>query len=192
MQLALDITLPRDVEPVFPDACCACGRAKPGDTVAVKGRRINWAELFLPWLWFFGKRVRVTVPVCAACRPRLLASRRWNTLILVVNGLVAFSFAMPLAKSCGFGRGTTRMLTLAFGMVGLLPWLLWTIFHPVPFDITVHKDTIDYEFAHRGYAIEFFAANDRATSADLPPHAKRIDQPAAQSDVSRRSATSGR
>jgi fatty acid desaturase len=175
MPLALDVTLPRDVAPVFPDACCACGRDQPGDSVTIKGRRINWAELFLPWLWFFGKRVRVTVPVCAACRPRLLASRRWNNLILVVNLVAACAVAMPLAKSFGFARGTTRMLSLAFVFVGALPWLLWTLFHPVLFDITVHKETIDYEFAHRGYAIEFFAANDRATSADLPPHPRRID-----------------
>ncbi len=176
MAFSIDVKLPRDVVPVFPDACCGCGRAQPGDSVTVKGRRIRWAELFLPWLWFVGKRVRVTVPTCAACRPRVLASRHWNTALLLVNLVIAVPFAMPLAKSCGFARGTTKVLGLAFVFVGLLPYVLWSIFRPPLFDITVWKDHIDYEFGYRPYAVDFLHANEEATSDDLPSRERRREK----------------
>lgn len=167
MAFSIDVKLPRDVVPVFPDACCGCGRAQPGDSVTVKGRRIRWAELFLPWLWFVSKRVHVTVPTCAGCRPRVLASRRWNTLIMIVNLAIAVPFALPLAKSCGFGRGTTKILGLAFAFVGLAPYVVWSILRPPVFDITVFKDRIDYEFGYRPYAVDFYNANEAAMCDDL-------------------------
>jgi fatty acid desaturase len=159
MPMSTDVRLPRDKVPVFPDACCACGAAKPGDTVEWKGRRVRLAELLFPWLWFFGKRAVVKVPVCAACRPRVLATRRWLAVLLVVAIGLAMAFVFPLAKSFGFGRKTTKVIVLAMVVVVLLPYFLWSVLHPPAFDITVGKDHVDYEFASREYALRFRDAN---------------------------------
>lgn len=168
--MSIDVRLPRGTTPVFPDACCACGRERPGDTLVFRGRRIPLAELFLPWLWFFGKREQVTVPVCGGCRPLLSSGRRWRLLALVVALAVAIPIVSTWVKSFGLGRGMTRLVGLLGVFVALTPLLLWWVFRPPVFDITVGEDHIDYEFASRGYAERFLAANAEATSNDLLRH----------------------
>ncbi|MBL8753429.1 MAG: hypothetical protein JNK15_09025 [Planctomycetes bacterium] len=166
MPFSTDVRLPRDVEPVFPDACCACGAAAPGNTVAIKGRRVRWSELFWPWLWFFGKRIVVAVPVCAACQPRLRSSRRWQTVILLASVAVAIPILFPLAKSFGFGWRTTKAIGAVLTLVAVLPVVLWQMLHPPVFDITVGKDHVDYEFASSDYALRFRAANPAASERE--------------------------
>jgi hypothetical protein len=168
--MSIDVRLPRGTTPVFPDACCACGRERPGDTLVFRGRRIHLAELFMPWLWFFGKREQVAVPVCGGCRPLMSGGRRWRLVVLIVALAVAIPLVDHGVKLLVLGRGTKRLVTLLGEFVALTPLLLWWVFHPPVFDITVGKDHVDYEFASRGYAERFLAANAGATSNDLPRH----------------------
>lgn len=159
MPLSTDVRLPRPAVPVFPDACCVCCREKPGDVVAYKGRRFRWAELLLPWLWFFGKRVRLDVPVCSGCRPQVLSGRFWRTVVLLVALGVGIWFTFPWVKSFGFGRSATKWLSIGLLFVEMVPVLLWWVLRPPPFDLTVEAEHVDYEFASADYAERFADAN---------------------------------
>jgi fatty acid desaturase len=162
MPLSTDVRLPRNIVPVFPDACCSCGRDHPGDHILAKGRRVRFIELFLPWLWFFGKRVKLEVPVCAACRPEVLATRRWMLVVLVVAGAIASYFVFPWVKSLELGRGMTKLVSLGAVVGAIAPlWIYW-VFHPPKFDLTVFRDHVDYEFASADYARRFAECNPGA------------------------------
>lgn len=164
LPLSTDVRLPRTIAAIFPDLCCGCLREQPGDSIVVKGRRVGWLEIFLPWLWFFGKRVRVEVPVCAACRPGLLATRRWTLLLIIVGIGVAGYFVFPWAKSLGLSRSMTKLVSLAAVLAVLAPgWLYWAL-HPPKFDLTVFRDHIDYEFASPEYARRFADCNPDSIS----------------------------
>ncbi|MFN9758349.1 MAG: hypothetical protein ACK58X_18245 [Planctomycetota bacterium] len=162
MPMSIDVSLPRAAAPVFPDACCVCDAARPGSSFEAKGRRTSGFEFLLPWLWFVGPRVRVTVPACAGCRPQALASRRWRTVILVAWLAAALYFVMPWIKSFDLPRALARPLGVLAVLASKAPLVAWWTFRPPAFDLTVHKDTVEYEFASRAYALRFLACNPGA------------------------------
>ncbi len=162
MPLSTDVCLPRDATPVFPDFCCACDAPRPGSSFDVKGRRVHWTELWMPWLWFFGQRVTVTVPVCAGCRPQAVAGRRWRTVVMLVWLCIVAAIALPYLDTLGLTRGMKRFVSGLALLVGAAPVIVWWVVRPPVFDLTVGKATIDYEFASRGYAVRFLARNPGA------------------------------
>jgi hypothetical protein len=162
MPMSTDVTLPCDVAPVFPDCCCVCAAPRPGSSLEVKGRRSSAFEILMPWLWFFGPRVRFTVPVCAGCRPQALSSRRWRTLIFIGWLAVAIPVVMPWIKSFGLPRGLAKPLGVLAVLATTAPLVAWWTLRPPAIDLTVHKGTVDFEFASRDYALRFLAANPGA------------------------------
>lgn len=162
MPFSTDVRLPRAAVPVFPDACCACGRDKPGDHVLYKARRFLWAELLMPWLWFVSKRVTVDVPVCSGCRPRVVSGRFWGTVLLWGVVLAGIALTYPWVKSFGLGRSATKIVCALAVLVVTLPFWIMLALRPPPFDLTVGDDHVDYEFASATYARRFAEANPGA------------------------------
>ncbi len=159
MPMSTDVRLPRDATPVFPDFCCVCDAPRPGSSLDVKGRRIHWTELWMPWMWFFGKRVTVTVPVCAGCRPQAVAGRRWRTVVLLAWLLLVAAIALPWLDTLGLARGVKRFVGGLVLLVGAAPVIVWWVVRPPAFDLTVGKNSIDYEFASVDYGRRFRARN---------------------------------
>ena len=159
MPMSTDVRLPRDATPVFPDFCCVCDAPRPGSSFDVKGRRIHWTELWMPWMWFFGKRVTVTVPVCAGCRPQAVAGRRWRTVVLLAWLLLVAAIALPWLDTLGLARGVKRFVGGIVLLVGAAPVIVWWVVRPPAFDLTVGKNSIDYEFASVDYGRRFRARN---------------------------------
>lgn len=165
MPMSTDVALPLDAVPLFPDACCVCDAARPGSSLDVKWRSVHWTELWMPWMWFVGKRVTVTVPVCAGCRPDALASRRWRTLILVAWIGTAIFLVQPWSKSLGLPRGVSKLLAVLTVLASTAPLVAWWTFRPPAIDLTVRKNMVEYEFASRPYALRFLACNPGARIA---------------------------
>lgn len=159
MASATIVRLPRAAVPVFPDACCACGRDKPGDYVAYKARHDRW-ELFMPRLLF--KRIAIAVPVCGGCRLRVVSGRLLRSLLLVTTLCLAFWFLYPWVESFGLGRSTTRVATVLVVLATLAPVLRLVTWWPPPFDLAEESDYVDYEFASPAYARRFAEANPGA------------------------------
>lgn len=57
-------------------------------------------------------------------------------------------------------------LMMGTALVCLLPWYLWEIFFPPPFDMTAYADSVDYEFRDAEYAEEFALLNKAAGEAE--------------------------
>jgi hypothetical protein len=78
-------------------------------------------------------------------------------------GLIGLVAAIAVLGSERFpGR---RWVALAIVFVFLLPWLLWEVFSPRPFDVTVAEDTVTYEFRDAAYAREFATLNGKTLEA---------------------------
>jgi hypothetical protein len=159
MPFSTDIRLPRRAAAVFPDRCVACGKERPGDHIALTVRASGLWDLFLPWIYFTRKPVRCQAPACPPCRDAAVWQRRVRFGALIIMIAVAIAFVRPWVKSWGLSRGSTRLLTLAISIVPLVPWILWLVVRPPPIDLTVHRDTVEYEFADAAYAKEFAQRN---------------------------------
>ena len=46
------------------------------------------------------------------------------------------------------------------GVVGWLPYIVWSVFRPPLFDLTVRAELVEYEFASEEYARRFVEANE--------------------------------
>ncbi|MEC7724394.1 MAG: hypothetical protein VYD05_02690 [Planctomycetota bacterium] len=159
MPLSTDVTMSRDVEAVFPPLCVGCLSDRPG-LVAYHGSRFTWGRVFFAWLWLLRKRVRCEVPICDGCR-HAVHRRKWVELLLLVgvaSGVVAMIF--PWVQSLDLGRQWSRLIVLAAVLLGWLPYIVWSVFRPPLFDLTVRAELVEYEFASEEYARRFVEANE--------------------------------
>lgn len=166
MPLASTVRLPRDVEPVVPDHCCACLRERPGDEYELRHKRSSLWHYFFPWLLLGERTVRRRVRMCSECRLATIRMRRWRgagILLVAALAVVAVAGWMPLGAS---NRQWRKILVLVVAAVALAPLVAWQVLRPPPFDLTVGKDSIEYEFANARYAELFRAAN---APPALPP-----------------------
>ncbi len=165
MPLSTDILLARHRSPVFPDRCCVCGKPRPGDTIPVSRRSslIGW-DLLMPWLILMRRPVRRAAPACAPCRVEAIRYRRVQGVVFVVAVTVAVVFVMPWVKSFGWSRGQTRLASLLLVTLAVAPVIVWHMLRPRAFDISVKRDTVEYEFADADYAADFRAANQSPPS----------------------------
>lgn len=162
MPMSIDVNLPRDIEPRWPDRCVCCGRPGPDGRVRVWTHSIGWWTLVS---WNFGALYSVKVPACASCGKRLWATHiaRW-----VLAGFIAFvGVAVAMWVLASYRGPLRKWLAMLIALVCCLPFLLWEALFPPPFDITCFKNTVDYEFRDPAYAAEFESLN-RVASADAP------------------------
>ena len=159
MPLSTDVTMPKDVDAVFPPLCVGCLSDRPG-LVAFHGSRFTWGRVFFAWLWLLRKRVRCEVPICDGCRPAV-SRRKWVELLLLVgvaSGVGVMIF--PWVQSLDLGRQWSRLIVLAAVLLGWLPYIVWSVFRPPLFDLTVRAELVEYEFASEEYARRFVEANE--------------------------------
>ena len=158
MPFSTDVRVPRDVEPVFPPFCARCLSDRPG-LMTFYGSRFSWGQLFFFWLWLLRKRVRCEVPICDRCRPAVRWRKRLELLLMVGLTSAVVVSIYPWLRQLDLGRQWNKLIVLVAVVVGLLPYILWSIFRPPAFDLTVKDDVVDYEFGNEGYADRFVAAN---------------------------------
>lgn len=157
MALSTDVTLPRDVEPEFPDSCVGCGLDAPGRTWSFAQRTSSWLGLFGLWI---GRRHVVQVPCCADCEATLRTLHRKRFVWTVVVTIVALIAIMPALQY--LDRPFRKPAAVVLVLVALSPTILMELFRPPAFDLFVRRDTVDYEFADAGYAQAFHALNEDA------------------------------
>lgn len=170
--LSIDVRLPKDQVPKFPDRCVVCGREKPDGTVRVGTRAIGW------WTWAFwvpGRKFALDVPACSWCAARLRRGRLFRWLTLAALALAAVFTIAPFFE--GVPRPLRRWLVLGAVIVVLLPWFTWEVMFPPPIDLTAYGDAVDYEFRDRAYAEEFAALNNATTDADSDDSSSTAEQP---------------
>ena len=155
MALSTDVRLHRDRGPVFPDRCVACGRGQPDASFRIRRRPTRWLSVLtaLPG----GRRTEVHAPACAPCVARM-TSRRVVSLVVTIL-LVTLGVFLALGALGSYDGPFKKPLGIGGALLALVPWILVEVLWPPVFDITVFRDTVDYEFADADYADEFEAMN---------------------------------
>jgi hypothetical protein len=161
MPFATIVRLPREVVPVFPDQCCACGSQRPGEQFRARTRPFRLRDVFQPWATLLGGWVHVEVPACPPCRSRMA----WEPLRRVMLGLCGFALSLWLVHP--WWRDGMQLLDISLFLVvvttmSAVPALLVLKFWPPAFDFTIQGGDSEYEFASAEYAKLFLAANPGA------------------------------
>ena len=156
MSLSTDVTLPRGVNPIFPDKCIVC-HAKPDSAVRIAQNSQNGLiAFFMPLIMLFGWS-RVEVPLCQSCKPRFRIQRWGRQILCWALVIVLVWWLVPQFRSWS---GLTRKIAVGgLVLIGLIPYVAWEVIWPRIFDTTARDDTVDYEFASAAYASEFAALN---------------------------------
>ena len=175
MAFALDVTLPKGEQAEFPPRCVRC-LEQPDGAVKFAGRAFSWWDLLWAWMFLFQKPVKVEVPVCRACRARVRWRRWLDRLVYLVVTVVVIWLVYPYLRQLDLGRQWSKLAALAAVLVALLPWLVIAVLFPPAFDLTVHKEDVDYEFANARYAADFYLANEQASCNEPEVHALLDDE----------------
>jgi hypothetical protein len=147
MATSIDVILPKDYNPKFPNKCVVC-QGLPTSTVNLM--------LSAPFYHLF-KWKRTAVPICSACKFQFLWQRWSRRIIALAIGIVLILYLAPYFE--GWPRLTRKLAIVGLGTLGLLPYALFEMYRPRIFDITANWDNIDYEFASETYAAEFRELN---------------------------------
>ena len=159
MALSTDVTLPKEVDPCFPDRCIVCD-GKPDSSIKVARNSLNVFLVFLlPLLYLFGWS-RVEVPICGGCKRRFRFQRWGREFIMLGLMFVAVWLIMPHFSD--WSEFTKKVVVGCLVLVAVIPWVVFEVFWPRVFDVTAKRDVVDYEFADFDYACEFHELNEGA------------------------------
>jgi hypothetical protein len=159
MPLSIDIRLPRNHEPVFPDLCVMCLEPGPAGRYQVSVRSWKLVDLWVHWAWLARKPVRCEVPACHPCRKAAMRGKWFRFGVLATAVLFCMAVIDPWLKTFGLSKGWRRLVLPIELLLLVVPGVVWMLLRPPPFDITVGSDHVTYEFANPDYAVEFALAN---------------------------------
>jgi hypothetical protein len=126
--------------------------------------------VWVSWLFAFGALNCFTIPACRRCARKLHAIHWLELLGIVLLGFGYLQWIAPLISPhlpLGWRRSTIGLI--AFVLVGGVYWIWWIHFPP-PFDITVTKDCVQFDFNELPAAVRFVVANRHAASVKLGPY----------------------
>jgi hypothetical protein len=155
MPLSMDVQLPLELAPQFPDECVGCGQATPGRHVTI------WFEDSRSKLGGLLGARRLHVPACARCGWRVRIGRLVAaSLFFAALAVAAWRVSIELRDSSRL----VRILTVcALGFVLFIPVTLWRGFRPPSIGVTVvRRSAVTYEFRRPEYAQRFAALNGAA------------------------------
>lgn len=155
MQLSHDVTLPVDAEAVFPDRCVYCGREHPESTVRMSRHLGRLRQLAMPWSR--GVKAGGAVPACTGCDS--IVQREWTR-----NRWIERFFNVPVAIAIGIivialNISHAKWVAVAIFLLTVLPFVIWRILHPLPFDLTIRRSGVAFEFQNEQFAREFADLN---------------------------------
>ena len=141
MTLSTDITLPANIQPVFPSRCVVCGE-ESSDTAKISADAQGFiVSFFVPLMSLLGRK-KIEFPICPECKPRFFRQRWIRSLICWSIIIVVVFVALPYFQ--GWNRSVTKLAVLGIGIAAVVPQLIFEVFFPRWFDITASKETVDY------------------------------------------------
>ena len=156
MRPPINITLPRNCVPAFPNECIVC-HCIPHSTLKIAHNAQNpLLAFFLPFLLMFGWS-RVEVPVCRTCKLRFRLQRWGREVVVCALILASVWLIWPCFK--GWHAGTRRIVGGVLVLLLISPYVVVEVFWPRFFNTYARKDSVDYAFASPGYAAEFHELN---------------------------------
>ena len=164
--MSVDVNLPRDYKPNWPDRCVVCRAEGPGHRTKIWTFAIGWWTIVL---LTFGAIFVARVPACPACAKKLHTQRLIRLVVCIFFCVAGVAFAIWLL---GNYTGPFRhYLAVGIALVGISPFILYEIVVPLAFDMTCFRKTVDYEFKDEMYALEFEMLNHPNITDDEEPDA---------------------
>ena len=159
MPLSTDITLPAEVEPVFPDRCVVCDcESRKRAKIAVDTQNVL-LSFFVPILSMFGWK-KIEFPVCEACNGEFFRQRWIRSIICWSIICVVVFVTLPYFK--GMNHLFAKLSVIASGLAAIIPHIVFEVFFPRWFDVTASKHETKYEFRSEDYATDFYVLNQEA------------------------------
>ena len=155
MPESVDVRLPRNHEPIFPDRCVVCDERSPSSQTTITTRSVGWWTVVF---WAFGQATVVRAPACSQCGWRLHFGRWVDLVVLIATTLLAFFYVWPMLDDV-VAPEFRRIAQMGTAIVCLIPAGLYRVFHAHAFDVTAYAKSIDYEFASPDYARDFEQLN---------------------------------
>jgi hypothetical protein len=152
MPLSNDVELPKDRTPAFPPFCIGCGSEDPTSRFRASTRAIGWWSVLLRG----GEKHHVDAPACSECASFLRLQARVRFAAVIVSIVVGAFVTSQLIGTGGLARS---WLVAVGGLIGTIPFLLWSITHPPAFDLTATSTSITCEFSDPAYAEAFAELN---------------------------------
>lgn len=152
-----EITLPREVQPIFPKHCVVCNQPNNNEFVQVESK---FSEENDPEKWELLGRNVTKVPAHSDCysamKHRLLRQKiMYVSVILVIVSVFSllkiYEIPMPFEIS-------KMTIVIAFVILFIPIFILDEIF-PVAFELNVSNKKVSYRFKDKDYAIEFNQLN---------------------------------
>ena len=156
MKSSIEVTLPKNHLPVFPDECVDC-QCQTNSRSRISQNSVNPLFMFLlPIVLLFGWS-KVSFPLCRNCRKKFFA-QRWGRfavyMILIATGLAILN---PYISELTWLSRRFSLLVL-LGLT-LLPLIILEMIWPKIFSTTATRKTVEYQFASCDYALKFSRLN---------------------------------
>ncbi len=148
MRRMFKISIPRDLSPVFPDACLGCAVDRPGEHT--RFFHFNGTSFFA-----------VRIPVCQRCRRRVRTWLLWDNLrTLLIGGLsLSIGIFVLLPRLPGWATGLIVLGLCCFGFAAVF---LWNRLYPPAFNLDAGSHMVDYEFRDDDLGRRFATLNGGA------------------------------
>jgi hypothetical protein len=156
MPLSTDITLPAEIEPIYPDRCVVCDGETTNRIRISVGTQSPLLSFLVPIMSLFGWK-KIAFPTCKNCTGKFYRQRWIRTAICWTIIAVVVYFCMPYFK--GVDRTATKLALIAIALAAIVPNIIFELCFPRWFDVTESKHTTCYEFRSEDYATDFYALN---------------------------------
>jgi len=156
MAEATEVTLPRDLVPVFPDACVVCEEPPDSTTKICQNSSDALASFVMPIVALFGWS-RVEFPICSGCKTRFYF-QRWGRMTICFS-IVAATIVLAYPYFEDWDSFTRKLVVAGIAMLALIPYIIFEIFVPPSFTTTARKTTTVYEFSSYDIGYEFYELN---------------------------------
>lgn len=171
MPPTIDINLPRDHQPHFPEQCVACGAYTPDSRLRCAASVARFRNAIWP-----GGKVVVEAPACRQCvrSARIQRGLSWLASLGIIAA--AIWIVHPWATANIAHAGMAKLVVAGIALLAVAPQVIAEMFFPPAFDIVPFDESIDYEFRDREYAIHFVACNADAASVRVNGEQLRTTQ----------------
>lgn len=165
MPESIDIELPINKKAEFPSSCVVCAADHPDSKIVLTdsatGILSSW--FFHAYLW--SAKVTVEAPACKRCASSYRWLRYFYILVLilsVVGGIFLANWCVP----AGWSHLVKRISTWVIVLLCLIPYGIWVIKYPLPFQIHANEKMVSYQFRNPEYAKGFAILNNVLTEED--------------------------
>jgi hypothetical protein len=135
-----NVTIPRHIQPKFPDNCIICGAEHPISYTRLIARDgLKWHRLWAGWFTMW-------IPCCRICGLRLQLWRILDLIQTLIIGGASFAFCFFYMLPRGYAGWVCGLTTLGLCIIGFIALFLWNRIFPPAFNISPHAHTVEYEF----------------------------------------------